>query len=94
MTKEEFIKKYHTTKTYKFEPPTWEEFINKKIKQVCFIGGDTICFFELYEDEQNHRLILLDHDCDYEYFNEEMTKENYTLACRKAKDLFLGAENE
>jgi hypothetical protein len=27
MTNEEFIEKYHTTKTYKFEPPTWEEFL-------------------------------------------------------------------
>lgn len=27
MTKEEFIKEYHTQKVLKFEPPTWEEFL-------------------------------------------------------------------
>lgn len=77
-------------RTERLELPTWEEFKNKKIKEVCFIGGDTICFYELYEDTKNNRLILLDHDCDYEYFNEPLTKENYTLACRKAKEIFLG----
>lgn len=30
MTKQEFIEKYHATKTYKFEPPTWEEFLATK----------------------------------------------------------------
>lgn len=77
-------------RTERLELPTWEEFRNKKSKQVCFIGKDTICFFELYEDEQKNRLILLDHDCDYEYFNEKPTKENYLIACRKCKELFLG----
>lgn len=28
----------------------------------------------------------------YKVFNESATKENYTLACRKAKQLFLGGE--
>lgn len=27
MTKDEFIKKFHTQKVLKFEPPTWEEFL-------------------------------------------------------------------
>lgn len=36
MTKEEFIKKYHTTKTYKFEPPTWEEFLATKKHEDMF----------------------------------------------------------
>ena len=54
------------------------------------MGKDTFCFFELYEDKQKNRLILLDHDCDYEYFNEELTKENYTTACGLCKEFFLG----
>lgn len=72
--------------------PTWEEFKNKKIKCVGFTGKETNCFFELYENTPNNRLILLDHDCDFEYFNTVSTKENYTIACRKAKELFLGEE--
>lgn len=30
MNKEDFIKRFYTTKTYKFEPPTWEEFLSTK----------------------------------------------------------------
>ena len=77
-------------RTERLELPTWEEFKNKKTKHVCFMGKDTFCFFELYEDKQKNRLILIDHDCDYEYFNEELTKENYTTACGLCKEFFLG----
>ena len=77
-------------RTERLELPIWEEFKNKKTKHVCFMGKDTFCFFELYEDKQKNRLILLDHDCDYEYFNEELTKENYTTACGLCKEFFLG----
>ena len=77
-------------RTERLELPTWEEFKNKKTKHVCFMGKDTFCFFDLYEDKQKNRLILLDHDCDYEYFNEELTKENYTTACGLCKEFFLG----
>lgn len=35
MNKEEFIEKYHTKKTYKFEPPIWEEFLKTKNND-CF----------------------------------------------------------
>ena len=77
-------------RTERLELPTWEEFKNKKTKHVCFMSKDTFCFFELYEDKQKNRLILLDHDCDYEYFNEELTKENYTTACGLCKEFFLG----
>ena len=77
-------------RTERLELPTWEEFKNKKTKHVCFMGKDTFCFFELYEDKHKNRLILIDHDCDYEYFNEELTKENYTTACGLCKEFFLG----
>ena len=80
----------HIERIERLELPTWEEFKNKKTKHVCFMGKDTFCFFELYEDKQKNRLILLDHDCDYEYFNEELTKENYTTACGLCKEFFLG----
>ena len=30
MTKQEFIEKFHTSKTYKFEPPTWEDFLTTR----------------------------------------------------------------
>ena len=87
----EFVREFGCIeRTERLELPTWEEFKNKKTKHVCFMGKDTFCFFELYEDKQKNRLILLDHDCDYEYFNEELTKENYTTACGLCKEFFLG----
>ena len=87
----EFVREFGCIeRTERLELPTWEEFKNKKTKHVCFMGKDTFCFFELYEDKQKNRLILIDHDCDYEYFNEELTKENYTTACGLCKEFFLG----
>lgn len=76
--------------------PTWEEF--------RVIGS-----FAFYDYKHNliNMMICLDpdniapcNDCIYiadnkkEYFCKPKTKENYTLACRKCKELFLGEEDE
>lgn len=60
--------------------PTWEEFNNQP---------------EFYFDDYtlvkiNDKILLKDTFKDYVY--KEFTKENYTLACRKAKELFLGKQ--
>ena len=75
----------------RLELPTWEEF--------RVIGG--FVFFD-YRHNPISVKICLDpvnvapcNDCIYiadkknEYFCKPKTKENYTLACRKAKELFL-----
>ena len=72
--------------------PTWEEFESKKSKGIGFWAKDTNCFFELYEKDK--KIIVFDHDCNYEYFNQKATKENYIKACRIAKRFFLGENNE
>lgn len=79
-------------RTERLELPTWEEF--------RVIGG-----FAFYDYKHNPISvnICLDpvnvapcNDCIYiadsknEYFCKPKTKENYTLACRKCKELFLG----
>ena len=66
------------TRTERLELPTWEEFNNQP---------------EFYFDDYtlvkiNDKILLKDTFEDYVY--KEFTKENYILACRKAKELFLG----
>ena len=72
--------------------PTWEEVISD-LKDVPF-GDYVIREFEnvlliYYRCKNNEDIIGLYKSKDY---GEEWiaTKENYTLACRKAKELFLG----
>lgn len=105
MTKQEFIKKYHTTKTYKFEPPTWEEFLATATEGTYahwFYGDIHIVMVE----ENNEKGILktynqfeVDMCCEgdsklkkFDYFNNYGidTRENvYYLALNYAKKLFL-----
>lgn len=64
--------------------PTWEEF--------C-MSEKTIFFIDKYGSKYG-----LDHFSGLIWINEnsfgKLTKENYTIACRKAKQLFLGESNE
>lgn len=89
------------TRTETLKLPTWEEFIqNKK-----FVDGNEIYFYDdigmkykLFKTQSlNPNMIyLLEEGIQGDYVNEkyELTKENYTLACRKCKELFLGEKNE
>lgn len=84
-------------RTERLELPTWEEFDKKGY--IEFVGKEAtklilektltidydrepISYYvlEILIDDYNHTLL----------FKAEYTKENYTLACRKAKELFLG----
>ena len=68
-------------RTERLELPTWEEFN----KQPEF-------YFDAYTlIKINDKILLKDSFKDYVY--KEFTKENYTVACRKAKELFLGDNN-
>ena len=80
----EFVKEFGCIeRTERLELPTWEEFLKlgkiysfkSKNNQivVLFIDGNTI-----YLEDENWNIL-----------REPLTKENYTLACRKAKELFL-----
>ena len=68
------------------------------------ITNDSICYFKLCKD-----LDLFTFQLRQTYIGEDLceqitsrfpvslgkaTKENYTLACRKCKELFLGVDNE
>lgn len=79
-------------RTERLELPTWEE-INSKLTQ-----NSSITFFE----DKKHlgfitplKVIVINNYDTWtpkQLFLEPLTKENYTLACRKAKELFLGEE--
>ena len=64
--------------------PTWEEFIEM----------EEFCFFQKNHKQTIIRILgtkYLGVETNFErYYTGDLTKENYTLACRKAKELFLG----
>ena len=77
--------------------PTWEEFKENRLKNnfygVNFIAKASGCYCVLYISNNTDRIMLYDVACFEEVFSGEPNKENYTLACRKAKELFLGESN-
>lgn len=104
MTKQEFIEKYHKTKTLKFEPPTFEEFMITKSENNCahwFDKGISI----IMEEENNKKGILhtdnqfnvFDDREDggwksFSYINEDgidTREESYYKAVEYAMKIFL-----
>ena len=66
--------------------PTWEEFKNDG--EFSFLDKQGF-EWDLYSPDDETRISLVG---GYDHFEYEYTKENYTLACRKAKELFLKGE--
>lgn len=82
----EFIKKYHTTRVERFDPPIWEDFV--EMEEWCFW-------------KKNHRQTVIRIlgtkyiavETSYErFFTGDLTKENYIKAVEKAYNLFKGEE--
>lgn len=76
-------------RTERLELPTWEEFYNGEFCH--FISKE--CKYSLSPDLIHNTIFL--YECVwgggfYIHSRWELTKENYTLACRKCKELFLG----
>lgn len=65
--------------------PTWEEFINQKFVWFFDKNHKSCCLHYLGCSNQ----IFINIDGDVISIGD-LTKENYTIACRKAKELFLG----
>ena len=78
-------------RTERLELPTWEEF-DKSEKIVRFIGKNGgKCKLEGYFDlDLQNGFIDVVENGSSQLSLSEYTKENYILACRKAKELFLG----
>ena len=82
-------------RTEKLELPTWEEDVRKDIL-FSALGGVRYIFMNKIKtgysiEKENPYIIRIQKigECD-NFIDYEYTKENYTLACRKAKELFLG----
>ena len=84
----EFAKEFGCIKRMEqLKLPTWEEYLRQSNK-VIHITGCNGCYIEL--NFQGNYLRIYDYDCDYEYYNDLATKENYIEACRVLKSLFIG----
>ena len=79
-------------RTERLELPTWEE-ISRDLKDVP-AGTYVIKEFDDVSLEyiKYNEVFIGIYKGDYEWKEWEATKENYTLACRKAKELFLGKQ--
>lgn len=87
-------------RTERLELPTWEELDKKKEHYISFTTkGWTKCWLAIDMPYKNDfgKILITYADTDNKYYiiyDKRLTKENYTLACRKAKELFLRGEND
>ena len=84
-------------RTERLELPNWEEFEKTKIS-VKFRNKETkysMYVFVKNKNTNNCRIIIYADDGkqDWMVFEKPLTKENYSLACRKCKELFLGKDS-
>ena len=81
-------------RTERLELPTWEEF--SEMSSFIFENKDGINLEMAIwccdrEDLQIKTIKITNfNDWNIRLFEQPLTKENYTIACRKAKELFLG----
>lgn len=74
-------------RTERLELPTWEEFkLRKPYNYFIFTSKDVQYGLGI---GAYYREIIINNNGSV-LFQEKFSKENYTLACRKAKELFLG----
>ena len=81
------------TRTETLKLPTWEEFI-KDFESIKNFGTYPVVDFDglymdIFVDNYGKKFIVMTTQPKM-----PLTKKNYTLACRKCKELFLGGENE
>lgn len=80
-------------RTERLELPTWEEVKHDFIDNKQSAGNYCVVEFLGFQ-EYSLDIVVYNGDAmitiSDEDFYEPLTKENYTLACRKAKELFLG----
>lgn len=84
----EFVANNWCKREEKFKPPTWNEF-NKKFDKYFGFTGKLFCYCYVFVDE-NNKLKVHDNDCEYTYYENKFTKENYIEAINIAKSLFMG----
>lgn len=80
-------------RTERLELPTWEEIPNE-VYIVKFLSKDRIEYSLMQFNSRQGWILFneMEKKIVEKFFNR--TKENYTLACRKCKELFLGQKDE
>lgn len=81
-------------RTERLELPTWEEF-SKWDKSIKFYNNSikySMYVFVKNKNTKNCRIIIYadNGEQDWLVFEQPLTQENYTVACRKCVELFLG----
>ena len=81
-------------RTERLELPTWEE-INKCSLYTLYFNNPELYLYRVYFNRDAKTISIEEQSEEYlECFTQieewKLTKENYILACRKAKELFLG----
>lgn len=106
----EFVLKYHTTKTFKFEPPTWKDFLaTRDEKSFAHWSCGDICVVMVEENNEKGILktynqfevdIFNDYDSKgrkFHYINSyglDDREEIYYKALEYAQEIFLGDSND
>lgn len=85
-------------RTERLELPTWEE-INQSSLYTVYFNNPELYLYRVYFNRDAKTITIEEQNEEYlECFTEieefEFTKENYTKACRKCKELFLGGKDE
>lgn len=82
-------------RTERLELPTWEDLKNC-LNRFCYFTdccGREYCLSYIRATNKLRLRYFIDELDEEECGVWELTKENYTLACRKCKELFLGGSN-
>jgi hypothetical protein len=81
-------------RTERLELPTWEEFIEMGTTGfISKVGIDmelAVWYDSTTDFDKKSIKITNTNDYKVRWFDKPLTKENYIIACRKAKELFLG----
>jgi transcriptional regulator with XRE-family HTH domain len=90
-----WISEIHTNRTLEFRPCSYEQMVQNSINYYYayhFVDIDLIqCSIEVDFEED---YICINRGNFTPVVIENVNKENYTIACKRARDLFLGDNNE
>lgn len=95
----EFVKEFGCIeRTERLELPTWEELFKQDrlldcyTQEFCIVKNRSFIGVVLLGVDFTNEIVEVSIGSD-KLFVEELTKENYTIACRKCKELFLGGSD-
>ena len=74
MNKKEFKEKYHTIKTYRFEPPTWTEFLATRDEDTCANWGCEDISVIMVEENNEKGILKTYNQFEVEVFDDYDSK--------------------